>query len=81
MAPAKDGLGLVKTLIRRVVRAFYDSRHCIVVDALLKHSTMRDDHLASIMGMQQQELRKLCGRLREDRMITMWLIKDCHEFC
>ncbi|ORY85114.1 TFIIE alpha subunit-domain-containing protein, partial [Protomyces lactucae-debilis] len=61
----------VKALLRQVVRGFYQPKHCILLDIILKHSAIRDDYISLIMGLQNQEIRKLCGRLREDRLITM----------
>lgn len=65
-----SGLELVQLLLRRVVRGFYSAKHSIVLDIVLKHSAIRDDYLAQMMGLQNQEVRKLCGRLREDRLLT-----------
>lgn len=75
MTPAKDdegsnGLQLVELLLRRVSRGFYDAKHSILVDIVLRHSAIRDDHLGQMMGLMNQEVRKLCGRLREDRLLT-----------
>lgn len=65
------GLDLVHLLLRRVSRGFYSAKHSILLDIILKHSAIRDDYLAQMMGLQNQEARKICGRLREDRILTM----------
>ncbi|OQE19779.1 hypothetical protein PENFLA_c018G04886 [Penicillium flavigenum] len=62
-------MDLSKTLIRTVARAFYETRHILVVDALFLHSVLHAEDLAFLMGMQQKDLRKLCAKLREDRLI------------
>ncbi|KAL2005392.1 hypothetical protein VTN00DRAFT_2603 [Thermoascus crustaceus] len=64
-------MDLANTLIRSVVRAFYETRHILVVDALFIHSVLHAEDLAFLLGMQQKDLRKLCGRLREDRLIAV----------
>ncbi|KAJ9194985.1 hypothetical protein DTO166G4_6069 [Paecilomyces variotii] len=64
-------MDLANTLIRSVVRAFYETRHILVVDALFIHSVLHAEDLAYLLGMQQKDLRKLCGRLREDRLIAV----------
>ncbi|KAJ5088052.1 hypothetical protein N7456_011668 [Penicillium angulare] len=64
-------MDLANTLIRSVVRAFYETRHILVVDALFIHSVLHAEDLAFLMGMQQKDLRKLCARLREDRLIAI----------
>ncbi|KAJ5542929.1 Transcription factor TFIIE complex alpha subunit [Penicillium sp. DV-2018c] len=62
-------MDLSKTLIRTVARAFYETRHILVVDALFLHSVLHAEDLAFLMGMQLKDMRKLCARLREDRLI------------
>ena len=62
---------LAKTLVRCVARAFYETRHILVIDALMIHSTLPNEDLALLLGMQQKDLRKLCGKLREDRLISV----------
>jgi transcription initiation factor TFIIE subunit alpha len=54
-----------------VVRAFYETRHILVVDALFIHSVLHAEDLAHLLGMQPKDLRKLCARLREDRLIAV----------
>jgi transcription initiation factor TFIIE subunit alpha len=33
--------------------------------------SLRDDDLAHLLGMQTKELRKLCAKLEEDRLLTV----------
>ncbi|KAF2718217.1 hypothetical protein K431DRAFT_287838 [Polychaeton citri CBS 116435] len=62
---------LATTLIRVVARSFYTTEHILVVEALILHSTLSDLDLAHVLGMQPKSLRKLCGRLREDGLISV----------
>ncbi|KAK1141494.1 hypothetical protein N8T08_009034 [Aspergillus melleus] len=64
-------MDLANTLIRSVARAFYETRHILVVDALFIHSVLHAEDLAFLLGMQQKDLRKLCAKLREDRLISV----------
>ncbi|KAL9102183.1 MAG: hypothetical protein Q9163_002631 [Psora crenata] len=64
-------MDIAKTLIRSVTRAFYETKHVLVVDALMIHSALPNEDLAFLLGMQQKDLRKLCGRLREDRLLAV----------
>ncbi|KAK2743056.1 hypothetical protein FQN57_005012 [Myotisia sp. PD_48] len=64
-------MDLAGTLIRRVARAFYETRHILVVDALFIHSVLHADDLSHLLGIPQKDVRKLCGRLREDRLIAV----------
>ncbi|KAL2357927.1 TFIIE alpha subunit-domain-containing protein [Cryomyces antarcticus] len=73
------GERLARTLIRSVVRAFYDTDHTIVVDALMVHSALRDDDLALLMGMNVKPLRRLCGRLKEDGLVSVHSRSELRE--
>ncbi|KAF4240187.1 hypothetical protein CNMCM6457_007963 [Aspergillus fumigatiaffinis] len=64
-------MDLASTLIRTVVRAFYETRQILIVDALFIHSVLHAEDLAFLLGMQQKDLRKLCAKLREDRLIAV----------
>lgn len=62
---------LAQSLIRTVTRAFYSTEHILVIDALMIHSTLEDKDLALVLGTQVKPLRKTCGRLREDGLISV----------
>ncbi|KAL3439523.1 TFIIE alpha subunit-domain-containing protein [Aspergillus tetrazonus] len=64
-------MDLANTLIRTVARSFYETRHILIVDALFIHSVLHAEDLAFLLGMQQKDLRKLCAKLREDRLIAV----------
>lgn len=34
---------------------------------------LRDDDMAFLMGMNTKELHKLCGKLREDRFLAVYV--------
>ncbi|CAF9908655.1 MAG: hypothetical protein GOMPHAMPRED_006247 [Gomphillus americanus] len=60
-----------KTLIRSATRAFHDVRHVIIVDALMVHSALSVDDLHHLTGIQQKDIRKLLGKLKEDRLVSV----------
>ncbi|KAJ2901309.1 putative transcription initiation factor iie subunit alpha protein [Zalerion maritima] len=64
------GLSLAQELVRSVVRSFYETRHVLIVDALVMHSAIPDNDLCYLMSMNTKDLHKFCGRLREDRLIA-----------
>ena len=35
---------------------------------------LRDEDMVYIMGMQSKELHKLCGKLREDRFLAVFVV-------
>ncbi|KAL7943003.1 hypothetical protein V8C42DRAFT_331052 [Trichoderma barbatum] len=64
-------MDLAVTLIKAVMRAFYPTRDILVVDALILHEALRDDDLAYLMAINTKDLHKICGKLREDRFLTV----------
>ncbi|KAK9433751.1 TFIIE alpha subunit-domain-containing protein [Lipomyces doorenjongii] len=61
----------VKVLIQFVARSFYETRHIIILDALLRHNVVSDDDLPQMVGIQKKELHKLCAKLRDDRLLKI----------
>ena len=62
---------LATDLLRTVARAFYPTEHILVIEALIIHSTLSDTDLAHVLGLQAKALRKLCGRLKEDGLLSI----------
>lgn len=62
---------LAQSLVRSCVRAFYETKMILVIDALVLHSALRDDDLAYLMGLNSKEVHKLCGALREARLLAV----------
>ncbi|EFX01335.1 transcription factor tfiie complex alpha [Grosmannia clavigera kw1407] len=63
-------MDLAKTLVRSVARAFYETKHILIIDALVIHSAVPDDDLAYLISMNIKDLRKMCQKLREDRLLV-----------
>ncbi|WPH03641.1 transcription initiation factor iie subunit alpha [Acrodontium crateriforme] len=64
---------LAHELLRTTARLFYSTEHNLIIDALIMHSTLDDKDMSTVVGVQPKSLRKLCGKLREDGMITSQL--------
>lgn len=64
---------LAHSLLRTVARAFYTTDHILVIDALINHYALQDSDLAQVLGMSAntKALRKLCGRLKEDGLLSV----------
>ncbi|KAL9097434.1 MAG: hypothetical protein Q9165_000330 [Trypethelium subeluteriae] len=62
-------MDLAKTLIRSVARAFYDIEHILVIDAIMVHSALNGNDLASCLNMQEKPMRKYAGKLRADGLL------------
>ncbi|EPY50327.1 transcription factor TFIIE alpha subunit [Schizosaccharomyces cryophilus OY26] len=62
---------VVQRLIKMIMRAFYETRHIIFMDAILRHSALTDEQSAILMGIPIKECRFLAGKLREDRLLAI----------
>lgn len=69
MASTSSEAETVHTLLRRIVRAFYNTRQIIAYDILLKHSTLRDIHLAQLMNLTPKEVHKFLAPLISDSIL------------
>ncbi|GJN67243.1 hypothetical protein PLIIFM63780_004683 [Purpureocillium lilacinum] len=72
-------MDLAVTLIKSVMRAFYQTRDILVVDALILHEALRDDDLAYLMAINTKDLHKICGKLREDRFLAVHTRQELRE--
>lgn len=72
-------MDLAKNLIRLTVRAFYSTEQILVVDALAIHSALNDMDLAHVLGMPVKTLRKHCGRLKEDGLVSVHSLQEKKE--
>lgn len=59
----------VHTLLRRILRAFYNTRQIIAYDIILKHAALRDIHLAALMNLTPKEIHKLVAPLITDSIL------------
>ena len=69
MASTSPEAETVHTLLRYVLRAFYNTRQIIAYDILLKHATLRDIHLASLMNLTPKEVHKFVAPLLADSIL------------
>ncbi|KAI5968781.1 hypothetical protein CANMA_002217 [Candida margitis] len=60
----------VRSLIRFVSRGFYSTPYVLILDAVLRHSVLSEDDLIYLIGIKRKELRSLCNRLVEDRLLV-----------
>ncbi|TPX60300.1 hypothetical protein PhCBS80983_g01849 [Powellomyces hirtus] len=67
-AAAKD---ILRKLVSLVARAYYEPKHVIVFDILLKVNSQRDEELAKALRVQSKELHKICGKLKLDGLLKV----------
>jgi transcription initiation factor TFIIE subunit alpha len=70
---------LAQQLVRSCARAFYDTKHILVIDALIIHSAYVSDHLS----VPQKEDSNPVSRLRDDDMAYLMGMhtKELHKLC
>ncbi|KAF9425628.1 hypothetical protein BGZ94_007376 [Podila epigama] len=56
-------------LVYRVSRAFYEPRYIVVMDVINRMKQIKDEELALILKLTKREIHKICGKLKEDRLI------------
>jgi transcription initiation factor IIE alpha subunit len=62
---------LATSLLRTIARTFYSTEHILIIDTLIQHSTLSDVDLSHLVGMQTKMARKICGRLKEDGLVSI----------
>ncbi|KAL7625583.1 hypothetical protein AAE478_004803 [Parahypoxylon ruwenzoriense] len=76
-------MDLAQTLVRSVVRAFYNSpddrRMILIVDAIVLHSTLRDDDLSYLINLNTKDLHRICARLRDERFLHIHVRPELRE--
>ncbi|KAI0396174.1 hypothetical protein F5Y17DRAFT_420703 [Xylariaceae sp. FL0594] len=77
-------MDLAQDLVRSVARAFFkspdlDTRHILIVDALVIHSALRDDDLSYLMSMNLKDLHRICARLRDERLLQVHVRPELRE--
>ena len=64
-------MDLAKSLIRTVVRTFYDTRQVLLVDALLTHSVLDANDLGILLSAHPKDVRKYIAPLRAARLVSV----------
>ena len=64
----------VETLVKVVMRSFYEDKYTVVMDYLLRERILSDEGLADRMRFPIRDVAKLAARLREDRLICTYPI-------
>lgn len=65
----------LKALVARVARAFYDPKYIAILDALNNAppntNGVREEDLVFTLKMTPRDIHRICGKLKEDRLIKM----------
>lgn len=66
----------IRSLIRFVARGFYLRQYILILDAILLHSVLSEDDLYYLLGINPKQLRALCYKLVEDRLLVNHVQKE-----
>ncbi|KAF7318751.1 HTH TFE/IIEalpha-type domain-containing protein [Mycena chlorophos] len=69
----------LRLLVQHVSRAFYEPKYTIIMDQLARHTVLKDDDLASRMGLQPKELNKVIATLSNDRLVQIYRQNELRE--
>ncbi|KAI8816067.1 uncharacterized protein EV422DRAFT_572129 [Fimicolochytrium jonesii] len=62
---------LLQKLVALVARAYYEPRHVVILDILVRVNSQRDEDLAKALRVQAKELHKICGKLKLDGLVKV----------
>ncbi|RKP10921.1 hypothetical protein THASP1DRAFT_21421 [Thamnocephalis sphaerospora] len=60
---------ILRTLVSRVSRAFYEPKWIVILDALCKVDTYRDEQLSKATKLSSSNVHKICAKLRDEYLI------------
>ncbi|RKP27934.1 hypothetical protein SYNPS1DRAFT_26445 [Syncephalis pseudoplumigaleata] len=60
---------VLRTLVSRVARAFYDPKWTVILDALCRVETYRDEQLSKVTKLSSSNVHKICAKLRDEYLI------------
>lgn len=59
------------TLVKKVARAYYKPQYIVVLDLLSTNgvTSLKEEDIASKVKLHNKEIQKICGKLKDDRLI------------
>ncbi|KAF8882641.1 TFIIE alpha subunit-domain-containing protein [Mucidula mucida] len=75
----KEEQEVLRLLVLHVSRAFYEAKYIIIMDQLSRHAVLKDDDLASRMGLQPKELNKIVAVLSNDKLVKVYRQNELKE--
>ncbi|KAI9493238.1 hypothetical protein BDB00DRAFT_939107, partial [Zychaea mexicana] len=78
-----SSMEIPKALVARVARAFYDPKYIVILDEL-NNSTpnntgVREEDLVMSLKMTPRDIHRICGKLKEDRLLKMCVKQKHHR--
>ncbi|KAI8382984.1 hypothetical protein BD560DRAFT_385717 [Blakeslea trispora] len=68
-------MDVLKTLVARIARAFYEPKYIAIIDALNgatpNSNGVKEEDLVYSLKMTPRDIHRICGKLKEDRLIKM----------
>lgn len=67
------------SLVRQLVRMFYEKHHVVIMDIMLAHMILSEEEIADKMKMLPREFNRLAIRLRDDKLLCTETVSDLKE--
>ncbi|XP_031556886.1 general transcription factor IIE subunit 1-like [Actinia tenebrosa] len=69
---------VLKKLVKRVIRGFYDKEHVALMNVLTnaKHPCVKEDDLLEMLKFDKKQLRQTTSRLKNDKLIKQRIHKE-----
>ncbi|KAA1065223.1 hypothetical protein PGT21_032873 [Puccinia graminis f. sp. tritici] len=68
-----DPLADLRLLLQFVARAFYEVRHILLFDQLIRKEAMKDEELSARLGMTPKDLAKAANPLIRDQLVSTYM--------
>lgn len=75
----KEDKEVLKLLVQRAARGFYEPKYTIVLDQLVRHRVLKEDDLAGRLGLQLKELSKIMAVLYADKLVKVFRQNELKE--
>ncbi|TBU05325.1 putative alpha subunit of transcription initiation factor IIE, partial [Hamiltosporidium magnivora] len=60
---------IMKKLIKKTMRMFYETHHAVIMDILLEYMIMYDNEICEKMKMLNKEFNRLVVKLKDDKLL------------
>jgi len=68
-----DPLADIRLLLQYVARAFYEVRHILLFELLIRKEAMKDEELASRLGIAPKDVAKAANQLVRDQLVSTYM--------
>ncbi|RKP19173.1 hypothetical protein ROZALSC1DRAFT_14319, partial [Rozella allomycis CSF55] len=60
---------ILRELVQVVARKLYSPEHCVLLDALIRFQTLKDEDLSDYLKITLKDVNRIAAKLKNDRLI------------